>query len=76
MRLRLKVYRHALPYVMLLWDAEPDHRIAELLEQINRNIPLESEHWDFQDYTVKLDDYECLHYQVVGEVLKEDDQIE
>ena len=61
---------------MLLWDAKPDHRVAELLEQINLVIPLQSEHWDFQDYTVKLGDYECLHYQVVGEVLKEDDRVE
>ena len=74
--MRLTIYRNALPHVKLLWDADPDLRIAQLLEQISRDIPLENEHWGIQDYTAKLDDYECLHYQRVGDVFRKDDEVE
>lgn len=76
MRLRLTVSRHELPSVDVLWNADPAWRIAELLENIHRDIPLQTEHWDFQDYKFEHDGYECLHYQTVGEVLKEDDAVQ
>ncbi|GAB7341790.1 hypothetical protein MBLNU457_g0119t2 [Dothideomycetes sp. NU457] len=76
MRLRLTVSRYELPSVDVLWNADPAWRIAELLENIHRDIPLQTEHWDFQDYRLEHDGYECLHYQTVGEVLKEDDAVQ
>jgi len=76
MRLRLSVSRHDLPTVHVLWNADPAWRIAELLENIHRDIPLQAEHWDFQDYRLELDGYECLHYQIVGEVLRDDDEVQ
>lgn len=82
MRLRLVVRRNGLPETNVIWPVllETKPTIAELLEQINDIIPLESTDWGLDDYTVELkgsdgSTFECLHFQPVQNVLKEDDQV-
>ncbi|EKG13884.1 hypothetical protein MPH_08948 [Macrophomina phaseolina MS6] len=80
MRLRLTVRRHKLPDADLLW-AVPDDKahepftIAQLLEQINDIIPLESPHWGLEDYSVEIGSFEALHFQKVKDVLKDEDHV-
>ena len=82
MRLRLTVRRHSLPETTIIWVVEttPSPTIAELLESVNESVPIESEEWGFEDYAVELKgngecSYECLHYQLVSKVMKEDDEV-
>jgi len=82
LRLRLVVHRHALPEVRVVFciQLENDPTIAKLLEEVNELIPLESSEWGLEDYTVELRDahgrgFECLHYQQVSAVLKNDEEI-
>ncbi|KAL8871420.1 MAG: hypothetical protein Q9174_002744, partial [Haloplaca sp. 1 TL-2023] len=85
MRLQLTVQRHALPAVRILWTTEltgplssstgPGTTISQLLSQINDIIPLESEDWGLEDYTVEVRGFECLHFSETAEVLKEDDEV-
>lgn len=81
MRLRLTVRRHSLPETPVVWNVDLETcTIAQLLEQINDAIPIESGDWGFEDYAVELKgsngvNYECLHYSVVGKVFKEDDEV-
>lgn len=82
MRLHLTVQRHGLPAARVLWTTTGPGpaqvsvgTISQLLEQINDIIPLESEHWGLEDYTVEVGDYECLHFQEANQVLKEDDEV-
>ena len=61
-------------------DSSPSPTIAELLESVNESIPIESDEWGFEDYAVEVKgnggiDYECLHYQQVSKVFKEDDEV-
>ncbi len=80
MRLRLRIYRHGLPITQILWEisgsGDNTISIADLLEQINNIIPLEADDWGLEDYVVEYDGYECLHFQPVGTVLKDLDQVE
>ncbi|KAL8808187.1 MAG: hypothetical protein Q9182_000251 [Xanthomendoza sp. 2 TL-2023] len=85
MRLRLTVQRHGLPPARVLWTitairppysatgSEPT--IAQLLEQINEIIPLESGDWGLEDYAVEVRGFECLHFSEAKDVLKEDDEV-
>ncbi|KAL2269248.1 hypothetical protein VTJ83DRAFT_4094 [Remersonia thermophila] len=82
LRLRLVVRRHALPEVRVVFpirlDTEPT--IANLLEQINEVIPLESNDWGLEDYAVELRDsngsgFECLHFQHVSVTLNDDEEV-
>jgi len=82
MRLRLIVRRNGLPEIRLMWNVRLDCNptIAKLLEQLNGDVPLESDDWGLEDYVVELHDndgtdFECLHYQLVRSVLKPDDRI-
>ncbi|KAL8915804.1 MAG: hypothetical protein Q9172_006654 [Xanthocarpia lactea] len=85
MRLRLTVQRHGLPPARVLWTiaalrppfsaAGPEPTIAQLLEQINEIIPLESEDWGLEDYAVEVRGFECLHFSETNQVLKEDDEV-
>lgn len=82
MRLRLTVRRHAVPEAKILWSisCDADTTIAKLLQQVNEVLPLEAGEWGLEDYAVELRDwdgnaFECLHFQLVLKVLKEDDQI-
>lgn len=82
LRLRLQVRRHGLPDVNLLWNAPagPDSTISNLVDKVNEVIPLESEDWGLEDYVVELKGadgtaFECLHFQQVAKVLKDEDQV-
>ena len=81
-RLRLTIRRHALPEVNLVWPcvAANDFTVANLLSQINEVVTLESGQWGLEDYAVELADsngasFECLHFQQVRQVFKQDDQV-
>jgi hypothetical protein len=82
MRLRLIVRRHGVPEVRLLWNAggDGDLTFSKFLSQINDVLPLESDQWGLEDYAVEFRDwdsnaFECLHFQQLSHVLKEDDQV-
>jgi hypothetical protein len=81
MRLRLIVRRNCVPDVKLLWNVvDEDCTIFQLLSQINDVIVIESGEWGLEDYAVEYTDgvsrgFECLHFQVVFHILKNDDQI-
>ncbi|KXX73960.1 hypothetical protein MMYC01_209691 [Madurella mycetomatis] len=82
LRLRLVVQRHALPEVRIVFAIELDTgpTIANLLEQINEIIPLESNDWGLEDYIVELRGsdghaFECLHFQPVSGILKDDEEV-
>lgn len=83
MRLRLTVRRHGLPDTPVVWvvdtSSSPSLTISQLLEAVNEAIPIESDNdWGLEDYAVELKgangaNYECLHFQHVSTVMKEDD---
>jgi len=81
MRLRLTVKRHGLPDAPIVWTVESETTtISKLLEEVHDAIPIESRDWGFEDYAVELKgangvNFECLHYQTVGKVFKEDDEV-
>ncbi|KAG5926107.1 hypothetical protein E4U42_003651 [Claviceps africana] len=81
-RLRLAVRRHGVPEVKLVWPCKrsADVTIAKLLASVNEAVPLESGEWGLEDYAVELvgadgDSYECLHFQLVAQTLKDEDQL-
>lgn len=54
--------------------------MAKLLTLVNEVVPLESSEWGLEDYAVELSDgqggsYECLHFQLVSQTLKDDDEV-
>ncbi|KAK4443078.1 hypothetical protein QBC34DRAFT_214059 [Podospora aff. communis PSN243] len=82
MRLRLVIRRHALPEVRIVFGVqlENDPTIANLLEQVNEVVPLESTEWGLEDYAVELRDaaghgFDCMHFQQVSVVLKSDEEV-
>jgi len=83
MRLRLTVRRNGLPETPLIWvvDTSSAPTIFQLLEQVNDAIPLESDSgWGLEDYAVEIKgntgvNYECLHFQPVASVMKEEDEV-
>jgi hypothetical protein len=82
MRLRLTVRRHNLPEIPIIWvvDTTTSPTIAQLLEQVNDAVPIEAGEWGFEDYAVEVKgnngvNYECLHYQLVSGVMKEEDEV-
>lgn len=82
MRLHLTVQRHGLPAARILWTTaglgpvqSSAGTISQLLEQVNDIIPLESEQWGLEDYTVEVGGFECLHFHEANQVLKEDDEV-
>ncbi|KAG6021058.1 hypothetical protein E4U19_005986 [Claviceps sp. Clav32 group G5] len=81
-RLRLAVRRHGVPEVKLVWPCErsADLTIAKLVASVNEVVPLECSEWGLEDYAVELvgadgDRYECLHFQLVAQILKDEDQL-
>ncbi|KAG5943553.1 hypothetical protein E4U59_000264 [Claviceps monticola] len=81
-RLRLAVRRHGVPEVKLVWPCErsADLTIAKLVASVNEVVPLECSEWGLEDYAVELvgadgDSYECLHFQLVAQILKDEDQL-
>ena len=85
MRFGLSIQRHALPIVRIIWTvrqqdptftAAPCHpTISQLLEDVNDIVQLESGEWGLEDYAVEVNGYECLHFQTIKSVLKEDDNV-
>jgi hypothetical protein len=80
MRLRLVVRRNGLPLTPVVWNTSSEITIAQLLEQVSETIPLESGEWGLEDYAVELPgefglNFECLHYQQVGAVMREDEEV-
>ncbi|KAJ4302496.1 hypothetical protein N0V88_002642 [Collariella sp. IMI 366227] len=82
LRLRLVVRRHSLPEVRVVFalQLDSDPTIANLLEQVNEILPLESDDWGLEDYAVQLRDsaghgFDCLHFQPVSIVLKNDEEV-
>jgi hypothetical protein len=80
MRLRLSIRRHALPPAEVLWNVSEEQAlklfsIAQLLEEINHIIPLESQDWGLEDYVVEVGGFECFHFAQVAQVLKDEDRI-
>lgn len=75
MRLRVEVLRHGLPTAKVLWNAEPEQTVSQLLEQIDDTFPLEADGWGFEDYALQVAGYEVLHYMQLGQLLKDDDQV-
>ncbi|KAG9243164.1 hypothetical protein BJ878DRAFT_568696 [Calycina marina] len=81
MRLRVTVQRYGLPDLPVVWPVESaNSMISDFLEAIHDAIPIESHDWAADDYAVYLKgtngaDYECLHYQQLEKVFKEDDEV-
>lgn len=80
MRIRLCVKRNGLPDASLLWPAVDQingskQKIADLLTAVNETMPLESLSWTLEDYVVEVAGFECLHWQFLSDVLKEEDQV-
>lgn len=49
--------------------------ISQFLEQVNEVLPLESDDWGLEDYSVEVRGFECLHFSELNQVLKEDDEV-
>ncbi|KAK5087275.1 hypothetical protein LTR70_007013 [Exophiala xenobiotica] len=85
MRLRVTVQRHELPEVRHLFNTTAAHgpgkqrieTVAELVSAVNTVVPLESSdgEWGLEEYLVEVNDYECLHYQELQDVLRDDDEV-
>lgn len=76
MRLRLRIERNLLPPVQTLWPVKDSTTtISELLQQINGVFPLEGLTWGLEDYVISLAGYELLHYHILKEVLKDEDEL-
>ncbi|KJZ73826.1 hypothetical protein HIM_06719 [Hirsutella minnesotensis 3608] len=82
LRLRLSVRRNGVPEVKLVWPCErsQDLTVSKLLGQLNDVLPLECGEWGLEDYVVELADgtggsFECLHFQQVQHVFKNDDLV-
>ncbi|KAG8624596.1 hypothetical protein KVT40_007663 [Elsinoe batatas] len=76
MRLQLEVCRHRLPAIKILWQADADTIVSDLLSNVDLSIPLQSEEWGLEDYVLETaTGFEALHYQKVGDVLREDDYL-
>lgn len=81
MRLYITVRRNGIPETPIVWNVEnTSSTIAQLLEQLNDAIPIETGDWGYDDYAVELKGingahFECLHFQPVGTVLKENDEV-
>ncbi len=79
----MTVRRHGLPETSIIWviDTSTAPTIYQLLEQVNETIPIESDcEWGLEDYAVEIKgfsgvNYECLHFQPVSRVIKEDDEV-
>ena len=75
MRLRLLIARHGLPSVKIIWNAQPESTVAELLEHLDNFVPLEAEEWGLEDYAVQVAGYEALHFQKLEDVFKDGDEV-
>lgn len=58
--------------------------IAQLLEDVNEVVPLETDNsdeemyggqWGLEDYTVEIGGYECLHFMEVDGLFRDGDEV-
>jgi hypothetical protein len=49
--------------------------IAQLLAQVNEIFPLEAEDWGLEDYAVQVGPFECLHFSVLQDILKDNEEV-
>lgn len=81
MRLRLTIHRNGLPTTKIMHklpipSASASMTVSRLLEDVDAIIPLESQHWGLESYTVEtVDGYECLHFEEVGRLLADGDEV-
>ena len=85
MRLQISVKRYSLPSTNVIFTtrsfgpspatSSSDATIAQLLEDINEIVPLESADWGLEDYAVEVNGYECLHFSPIDAVLRDGDQV-
>jgi hypothetical protein len=80
MRIHLSIERNGLPTVKLLWPVAEDENgkksiVSRLLAKVDETIPLETEDFALEDYILLVDGSECLHYQNLSDVLKDEDHI-
>ncbi|TKA76741.1 hypothetical protein B0A49_02711 [Cryomyces minteri] len=63
----------------MLWNTGDEKTssttVAQFLEQVNEIVPLEAEQWGFEDYVVEITGYECLHFQKLESVCKDEDVV-
>ena len=82
MRLRLKVRRPGVPDTNMLWNVSLGGKIlvSRLMSQVDTVLSLQTGNACVEDYVVEYTDeagvgFECLHFQTVNQILKEDDRI-
>src|SRR5436305_6087688 len=85
MRLKTSVRLYSLPTTNIIFTtralrhspatSSTDATIAQLLEDVNDIVPLESANWGLEDYAVEVNGYECLHFSPIDAVLRDDDQV-
>ena len=85
MRLKVSVRRYSLPTTNIIFTtralgpapatSSTDATIAQLLEDVNDIVPLESANWGLEDYAVEVNGYECLHFSPIDAVLRDDDEV-
>jgi hypothetical protein len=85
MRLKVSVRRYSLPTTNIIFTtralgpspatSSTDATIAQLLEDVNDIVPLESADWGLEDYAVEVNGYECLHFSPIDAVLRDDDEV-
>ena len=79
MRLYVNVKRYELPdskFVYSVTSGQQSCSISALMFAINKQMPMESGNWGLEDYSLRLNGYDLLHYSKVDEVLRDGDQIE
>lgn len=82
LRVKILIRRYELPDFKIVWSIprRQNLTIADLLVKINQIAPLESGEWGLEDYAVEVlsfgaDGFECLHYQIATEILRDEDQV-
>lgn len=78
MRIQLTVERNGLPATNILWPINVEENgtkmiVSRLLAKVDEAVPLETAEWPMEDYIVQVNGFECLHYQSLADVLKDDD---
>lgn len=81
MRLNVTILRHCLPPTQVLWPISPDQctgaavTISKLLASVDEIFPLESDDWGFDDYAVEVNGFECLHFSIISQILRDGDHV-
>lgn len=80
MRLRLRILKEDGSISQILWGLEENHEaqtttIAQLLEQVDNAVGLQSILKDLSHLVVEVDGYECLSHLLAGKLLKDEDEV-